>query len=46
MAQFPDAMGKTAVDTLLNVLNGDLDPADVEKFIDSGTECITAETLE
>ena len=46
MAQFPDAMGKTAVDTLINVLNGDLDPETVDKFIDSGTECITKDTLE
>lgn len=45
MAQFPDVMGKTAVDTLLGVLDGTTDPASVEKYIDSGTECITVESL-
>lgn len=45
MAQFPDVMGKTAVDTLLGVLDGTTDPATVEKYIDSGTECITADSL-
>lgn len=46
MAQFPDEMGKIAVDTLLGVLDGSVDAASVEKYIDSGTECITAENLE
>lgn len=45
MAQFPDEMGKIAVDTLVGVLDGTTDPASVEKYIDSGTECITAENL-
>ena len=45
MAQFPDHMGKIAVDTLIGVLDGTIDPASVEKYIDSGTECVTAENL-
>lgn len=46
MAQFPDEMGKIAVETLIGVLDGTTDPASVEKYIDSGTECITSENLE
>lgn len=46
MAQFPDEMGKIAVETLIGVLDGTVDEASVEKYIDSGTECITAESLE
>lgn len=45
MAQFPEVMGKTAVDTLLDILDGTTDPATVEKYIDSGTECITIDSL-
>ena len=45
MAQFPNEMGKIAVDILLGVLDGTTDSASVEKYIDSGTECITSETL-
>lgn len=45
MAQFPDHMGKIAVDTLVGVLDGTTDAASVEKYIDSGTECVTAENL-
>lgn len=45
MAQFPDEMGKIAVETLIGVLDGTTDPDSVEKYIDSGTECITSETL-
>lgn len=45
MAQFPDEMGRIAVDHLIGVLNGDLDPAAIEKYIDSGTECYTIDNL-
>lgn len=45
MAQFPDHMGKIAVDTLVGVLDGTTDAASVDKYIDSGTECVTAENL-
>ncbi|WP_162991216.1 sugar ABC transporter substrate-binding protein [Biomaibacter acetigenes] len=37
MAQFPGKMGTMAVDTLLKVLDGSLDPSKVQKTIDSGT---------
>lgn len=45
MAQFPDEMGRIAVENLIGVLNGDLDPAAIEKYIDSGTECYTIDNL-
>lgn len=45
MAQFPDEMGKLAVDTLVQVLNGDKAVDAFDKYIDSGTACYTAENL-
>jgi len=45
MAQFPNEMGKIAVDTLIGVLNGTVDADSVEKYIDSGTACYTVENL-
>ncbi|MGN0987248.1 MAG: sugar ABC transporter substrate-binding protein [Otoolea sp.] len=45
MAQFPDEMGRVSVETLLGVLDGTVDPESVEKYIDSGTECITIDSL-
>ena len=46
MAQFPETMGETAVSTLIGVLDGTIDPASVEKYIDSGTVCYSAENLD
>lgn len=46
MAQFPDNMGKIAVETLIGVLDGEIDADSVEKYIDSGTECYTIDNLE
>ncbi len=45
MAQFPNEMGKLAVDTLVQVLNGDVAADSVAKYIDSGTACYTADNL-
>ena len=45
MAQFPNEMGKLAVDTLVQVLNGDKTVDAFDKYIDSGTACYTAENL-
>ena len=45
MAQFPNEMGKIAVDTLLQVLKGEKEADAFEKYIDSGTACYTAENL-
>ncbi|MCI7704742.1 MAG: sugar ABC transporter substrate-binding protein [Clostridiales bacterium] len=45
MAQFPAEMGKLAVDTLVQVLNGDKAVDAFDKYIDSGTACYTAENL-
>lgn len=45
MAQFPDEMGKITVETLIGVLDGTTDAASVEKYIDSGTECIMKDNL-
>jgi len=44
MAQFPDVMGTKAIELLMDAINGTLD-ANVPKYIDSGTTCITADTL-
>ncbi len=45
MAQFPSEMGKLAVDTLVQVLNGDKAADAFDKYIDSGTACYTADNL-
>ena len=45
MAQFPGRMGPRAVEILLGVLNGTLDPNSVPKYIDSGTALYTSENL-
>jgi ribose transport system substrate-binding protein len=45
MAQFPGRMGPRAVETILGVLNGSLNPGAVPKYIDSGTACYTLENL-
>lgn len=45
MAQFPQVMGETAVKTLLGVLDGSIDPATVDKYIDSGTAAYTKDNL-
>ena len=45
MAQFPKEMGKLAVETLVQVLNGEKTEADFEKYTDSGTACYTLENL-
>lgn len=45
MAQFPQKMGQTAVDTLLGVLDGSIDASKVEKYIDSGTAAYTKDNL-
>ena len=45
MAQFPGRMGPKAVEIILGVLNGSVNPASVEKYIDSGTACYTKENL-
>ena len=45
MAQFPNEMGKLAVDTLMQVLKGEKEADAFEKYIDSGTACYTAENL-
>lgn len=46
MAQFPQIMGGTAVETLLGVLDGSIDPDAVEKYIDSGTAAYTKDNLD
>lgn len=45
MAQFPNEMGKLAVDTLMQILKGEKTANDFEKYIDSGTACYTADNL-
>jgi ribose transport system substrate-binding protein len=45
MAQFPNEMGKIAVDALISVLNGDAAADSFAKYIDSGTACYTADNL-
>lgn len=45
MAQFPNEMGKIAVETLVGVLDGKIDPSSVKKYIDSGTDCYTIENV-
>lgn len=45
MAQFPQVMGKTAVDTILGVLDGSIDAAEVDKYIDSGTSAYAKDNL-
>ena len=45
MAQFPSEMGKLAVDTLVQVLNGDKAADAFDKYIDSGTACYNADNL-
>ena len=46
MAQFPDVMGSKAIEILTGVIEGTLDPATVESYIDSGTVCYTADNIE
>ncbi len=45
MAQFPDVMGSKAIELLMGAINGDMDMSSVPKYIDSGTTCITADSL-
>jgi len=45
MAQFPGRMGPRAVEIIVGVLNGTVNPASVPKYIDSGTACYTLENL-
>jgi len=45
MAQFPQIMGKTAVDTILGVLDGSIDASKVDKYIDSGTSAYSKDNL-
>ena len=45
MAQFPQVMGETAVETLVSILKGEADADSFEKYIDSGTECYTKDNL-
>lgn len=45
MAQFPKVMGETAVETLVSILDGEVEPDSIEKYIDSGTECYTKDNL-
>ena len=45
MAQFPDVMGTKAIELLMGAINGDMDMSSVPKYIDSGTTCITADSL-
>jgi ribose transport system substrate-binding protein len=45
MAQFPGEMGKRAVETIIQILNGEKKAADFEKYIDSGTACYTKDNL-
>lgn len=44
-AQFPGRMGPKAVETIISILDGELNPDDVEKYIDSGTAVYTSENL-
>ncbi|WP_066686362.1 sugar ABC transporter substrate-binding protein [Christensenella intestinihominis] len=46
MAQFPQIMGGKAVETLLGVIDGSIDPDSVEKYIDSGTAAYTQDNLD
>ena len=46
MAQFPGRMGPKAVEILVGILDGTIDPNSVEKYIDSGTACYTTENLQ
>ncbi|NCB02742.1 MAG: sugar ABC transporter substrate-binding protein [Spirochaetia bacterium] len=45
MAQFPDVMGSKAIELLMGAINGSMDMSSVPKYIDSGTTCITSQTL-
>ena len=45
MAQFPSVMGEKAVETVVQILNGDKTADDFEKYIDSGTACYTIDNL-
>ena len=45
MAQFPDVMGNKAIELLMGSINGTMDMKSVPKYIDSGTTCVTAESL-
>ena len=45
MAQFPGRMGPRAVEIIIGVLNGTVNPSSVPKYIDSGTACYTRENL-
>ena len=45
MAQFPNVMGTKSIELLMSAINGTLDANTVPKYIDSGTQCITADKL-
>ena len=45
MAQFPSVMGETAVETLHKALSGE-DLSGIEKYIDSGVLCVTADNAQ
>ena len=46
MAQFPSVIGETAVNTLVQYLNGEIKAEDIPSFTDAGTKVYTAEDLE
>ena len=46
MAQFPGRMGPKAVEILVGILEGKINPDSVEKYIDSGTVCYTTDNLQ
>lgn len=45
MAQFPDTMGKIAVENIIGTLDGSIQADTVDKFIDSGTVCYTIDNI-
>lgn len=46
IAQYPDVMGEIAVETIIQVLNGEKQDGDFEKFIDSGSGMVDASNYE
>ncbi|HKM44123.1 MAG TPA: sugar ABC transporter substrate-binding protein [Dysgonamonadaceae bacterium] len=46
MAQFPQIMGGNAVEILLGVLDGSIDPDSIDKYIDSGTATYSLDNLD
>jgi len=46
MAQFPAIIGAKAVEVMLGVLDGSVDPAAIEKFVDAGTDMYTKDNLD